>query len=220
MDKQAALREVLRCVLLMEARTYRHQAKAIIDDAIEYVLDAADTLQRSRFSSTAIVTFRGRVSGALMRAAPKVSQLGWWAGGGEGDPPKEIHKTYLDAQQNYLSRWIWEIGTKLSMPGGAHRARMYAQSLETVYQRAYNRAKSEGAGLPELPAYPRDGSTQCRTNCNCYWEGPIKKADDEYWVYWRLRPGESCDDCLRRAVVWKPLKIVNVNGVWTFEESR
>jgi len=217
MNQQTALREILRCVHLLEARTYRHQAKAIIDEAIQYVLDAADVLQRSRFSSSAIVTFRQRVSGALMRSAPQIAQLGWWSGGGTDKPPSEIHRTYLDEQQAYLSRWIYEIGTHLSMPGGPNRARMYAQSLETVYQRAYHQAKSEDIGLPELPAYPRDGSTRCRMNCNCYWEGPIKKDETEYWVYWRLRPGESCEDCIARSKRWNPLKIVNVNGVWTFE---
>ena len=114
-----------------------------------------------------------------------------------------------------------EIGSQQAMPGGPYRARLYAQSLETVYQKAYNKAKSEDVGLPELPAYPRDGSTQCRMNCNCRWRGPIKKSDTEYWVYWELRPGESCPDCIRRAKEWAPLKFVYDPsiGTWVTEQS-
>lgn len=155
----ALLNEALALVKALEATTHRTRATGIINAAVAYVIDAAEVLKRSRFSSSAIVRFRGRVSGAIMRASGEIARLGWSAGGGEGDPPSDIRRTYLDEQQRFLSNWILQIGSKQTMPGGAGRARQYAQSLETVYQRAFARAKQEEIGLPEYPAIPRDGST-------------------------------------------------------------
>ncbi len=217
------LQEALTLVLLLEARTYRHQAKAIIAQAMQDVTAAADALEASRFSMSARLTFRSRVSGMLRRGAPAMAQLGWWAGGGSGKPPPEIARTFIDEQQQFLSRWFLQIKAAGALVGGAVRARMYAQALEQVYQKAYMAAKSKEVGLPPLPAYPRDGSTRCKMNCNCYWEGPIEREDENgryYTLYWRLRPGENCEDCVERATrKWNPLKIVNLNGVWVFEES-
>jgi len=219
-----ALTEALRLVLLLEARTYRNQAKQVITQALQDATTAADALAASRFSQSARLTFRSRISGMLRRSAPALAQLGWWAGGGAGKPPPEIARNFIDEQQKFLSRWFLQIKAAGDLVGGAARARMYAQALEQVYQKAYMAAKSAKVGLPPLPAYPCDGSTRCRTNCNCYWEGPLEREDDNgryYALYWRLRPGESCDDCIRRATVqWNPLKVVNVSGVWTFEEGK
>ena len=219
-----ALTEALRLVLLLEARTYRNQAKQVITQALQDATTAADALAASRFSQSARLTFRSRISGMLRRSAPTMAQLGWYAGGGTGKPPPEIARTFIDEQQQFLSRWFLQIKAAGALVGGAVRARMYAQALEQVYQRAYMAAAGQKIGLPPLPAYPRDGSTRCRTNCNCYWEGPLEREDENgryYALYWRLRPGESCDDCIRRATVqWNPLKVVNVNGIWTFEEGQ
>lgn len=218
-----ALQEALALVLLLEARTYRHQAKAIIDAALQDASVAAEQLTASRYSMSSRLTFRARISGMLRRSAPALAQLGWWAGGGTGKPPPEIARNFIDEQQQFLSRWFLQIKAAGDLVGGAARARMYAQALEQVYQKAYMAAKSAKVGLPPLPAYPCDGSTRCRTNCNCYWEGPLEREDDNgryYALYWRLRPGENCPDCLERATKkWNPLKIVNLNGVWVFEES-
>jgi hypothetical protein len=153
------LLEAFALVKTLEATTHRARATGIINAAVAYVIDAAEVLKRSRFSSSAIVRFRGRVSGAIMRASGEVARLGWAAGGGEGNPPPEIRRQYLDNQQTFLSNWILQIGSGMTMPGGAGRARQYAQSLEVVYQRAFARAKQEKIGLPEYPAIPRDGST-------------------------------------------------------------
>lgn len=219
-----ALTEALRLVLLLEARTYRNQAKQVITQALQDATTAADALAASRFSQSARLTFRSRISGMLRRSAPALAQLGWWAGGGAGKPPPEIARNFIDEQQKFLSRWFLQIKAAGDLVGGAARARMYAQALEQVYQKAYMAAKSAKVGLPPLPAYPRDGSTRCKMNCNCYWEGPLEREDENgryYALYWRLRPGESCDDCIRRATVqWNPLKVVNVNGIWTFEEGQ
>ncbi|HLF28213.1 MAG TPA: hypothetical protein VJG32_17930 [Anaerolineae bacterium] len=206
---------VLEFVRLLEAVTYRNQANNAIKVAIAYVVDAASTLARSKFGETAIDTFRGRVSNALANTARELAGLGWYAGGGSGNYPGEVVSEYLAAQRNYLDRWIADIRQLRALPGGPYRAQMYAQSAEQVYQRAYMRARGEKAQLPDLPAYPKDGSTRCRANCHCRWE--IKRVSDtEYHAIWKLQPGENCEDCLRRAKEWNPLRIVNIDGVWAF----
>ena len=200
---------------LLEAATYRSQATQAINVAKTYMVEAANTLQRSKFSPTAIDTFRGRVSNALTSTARQLAALGWYAGGGSGKEPSEIIGEYLATQRDFLASYIDEITRVQGMPGGIYRATMYAQSLEQVYQRGYMRARGDKAQLPDLPAYPRDGSTACRTNCHCRWV--LKHVSDtEYQAFWELRPGEHCEDCLRRSHDWAPLRIVALSGVWQF----
>ncbi len=215
----ALLRETLTLVNALEATTHRARATAIINTAVAYVIDAAAVLKRSRFSSTAIVKFRQRVSGAIMRASGSVSQLGWAAGGGKGKPPPDIKRQYLSEQQSYLSAWVLQIAGGQTMPGGAGRARQYAQSLEIVYQRAYNRAMSEGTGLPPPPAMPKDWSTQCKNGCKCHWRGPVKVDDNTYKRWWVMTPAEHCPDCLRRTREWNPITYRRIGGVWEMEFS-
>ncbi len=214
------LQEALVLVQTLEATTHRAQATGIINGAVQYVQDAAAVLKRSKFSSTAIVNFRQRVSGAMMRASGKLSQLGWLAGGAKGKPPADIKRTYLAQQQSYLSNWILQIGTSQAMPGGAGRAAQYARSLEVVYQTAYARANAESTGLPPYPAMPRDGSTQCRMNCKCFWRGPKKIDDGAYKIWWTITPAEHCPDCLRRAKEWSPVTYTRTeSGDWVMETS-
>lgn len=51
--------------------------------------------------------------------------------------------------------------------------------------------------LPRLPYYPKDGSTQCKTNCNCTIGK--QRVENGWDVTWELNPGETCEDCRRRA---------------------
>ena len=211
------LRGLLRTLHLAEASTYRSQATAAINVAKQYVVDAAQTLERSRFSQSALQRFSGRVMNALRKSAAELLELGWYAGKGQGEAPRSIATEYIAAQQGFLAAWVADIEAAGKVVGGVYRATMYAQSLEQVYQRAFLAAKGAQVGLPDLPAYPRDGSTRCRTNCNCTWSAIERKSDTEYRVTWKIRPGENCDDCLSRAKNWKPLRIVLMkDGKWHF----
>lgn len=211
------LRGLLRSLHLVEASTYRSQATAAITVAKQYCADAALTLQNSKFSQSALQRFGGRIMNALKQSATELLELGWYAGKGKGDAPRAIVTEYLATQLGFLSTWITDIEAAGSVVGGIYRATMYAQSLEQVYQKAFLAAKGEQVGLPDLPAYPRDGSTRCRTNCNCTWSAIERKSDTEYRVTWKIRPGENCDDCLTRAKNWKPLRIVLMeDGKWHF----
>lgn len=64
---------------------------------------------------------------------------------------------------------------------------------------------AQSLGLPELPAYPADGSTLCGTNDLCLWT--FNKVDGGWDCFWVLRADEHCPTCLRRAVAWNPLQI-------------
>lgn len=219
MTDAAVLRELLQQIRALEAGTFRAQAMALVAQGVRYVTDAAELLANSKFSPTARLNFRARVSGMLRRAAHQISELGWQAGGGKaGKAPEGIVQEYMNTQQEHLSRWFGQIKRAGAIPGGDLRARMYAESLMGLYRQAWEAAQREQTGLPKLPAEPRDGSTDCLMFCLCHWE--IKKVSGtEYNCFWRLTPAEHCDNCLCRAVRWNPLKIRQSSGVWIFEES-
>lgn len=216
---RALLREAFNLILVLEATTPRARATGLINTAVAWVIDAADVLKRSKFSSSAIVRFRSRVSGAIMRASGQIAQLGWSAGGGDGTPPADIKRKYLDNQQRFLSNWILQIGSGMTMPGGQGRAEQYARSLERVYQTAFDRAANQLIGLPEPPAMPKDWSTICKSGCKCFWKGPKKIDETTYKRWWTITPAEHCVDCLRRDKEWNPITYHGVDGVWAMELS-
>jgi len=216
---RAILEASYALILALEATTHRAQATGIINDAVRYVQTAADVLKRSRFSSSAIVSFRSRVSGAITRSSGQLAQLGWLAGGGTGKPPADIKRNYLGKQQSFLSSWILQIGTAQAMPGGAGRAEQYARSLERVYQLAFDRAAAGAIGLPPPPAMPKDWSTVCKSGCKCFWKGPRKIDEDTYKRWWTITPAEHCPDCLRRDKTWNPITYRRINGIWQEELS-
>lgn len=82
---------------------------------------------------------------------------------------------------------------ELSLAEIKARSNLYANSAGQVLEQL---GISED-DLPRLPAYPKDGSTQCLTNCNCTIEK--EKVENGWDVYWELNPGETCPDCRRRA---------------------
>lgn len=80
------------------------------------------------------------------------------------------------------------------------RAAMYAQSVGAPYWAGKTR-------LLPLPALPKDGTTQCRTNCGCAWEIVELAGDGNYDCYWRRAKDDSCGTCLAREAAWSPLQI-------------
>lgn len=79
------------------------------------------------------------------------------------------------------------------------RSRMYVDSSRQAFERGH--AMSMG-GI-QLPHYPGDGSTQCRSNCQCAWE--IQDAGDHWEAFWRLGYAEHCPDCVAYSEQYKPL---------------
>jgi len=215
----ADLYKLLETIQIMEAATFRAQAMAIVAQATQYIQQAVAVLQNSRFSPSARLNFRARISGALRRNASTILDLGWQAGGGDpGKAPPELLSEYMDNQQAHLSAWFLQIKSTQKIPGGELRAQMYAESLMGLYRQGWEAAQRASTGVPALPAEPRDGSTLCLMFCLCHWE--IRKiSPDEYHAFWRKTDAENCLTCLCRAEFWNPLKITRVSPTTPGAES-
>lgn len=102
-------------------------------------------------------------------------------------------------QYHYLDRMTLEaMDGMVSARQLAARSQMYVNSA----REALERAKAETRGIPELPAYPGDGSTICLTNCMCSWV--YRRRGGQWRAYWTLSPVESCDTCIERGGTWNP----------------
>jgi len=115
----------------------------------------------------------------------------------------------LKAQYKWLEGFAEQVATgELSEAQIRARARLYVDSARQAYEKGNARA----LGVPDLPAYPGDGSTMCLSNCACYWR--IEEVFDEAgrpigWdCYWELTSGaEHCADCEARGVEWYPFEV-------------
>lgn len=83
------------------------------------------------------------------------------------------------------------------------RARSYAASATATYSRVF----ADALGLPELPAYPGDGTTACLQWCRCAWKIEKLEGQRSWNCYWRRSAAESCPQCIQRERAWSPLKI-------------
>ncbi len=88
------------------------------------------------------------------------------------------------------------MGDLLSEAYMSWRSNLYAGAGKASYY--------QGMAMGMLPQVPGDGQTRCGGNCNCV----LRFEEGEYpWivhVYWELRPGESCEDCVALAASWAP----------------
>lgn len=110
---------------------------------------------------------------------------------------------HLQKQYEYMNTFAEEVKGGLSEGQIRTRMQMYFESSSSMYERAHAAAR----GVPRLPAYPADGSTQCRVNCHCNWL--IEPREGGGWdCYWQLNPAEHCADCLDRAARWAPLVVM------------
>jgi hypothetical protein len=191
----------------------RSQAHSLIQSAVAQIQNAAAILMNSKFSESAIDKFRARLAGVLGRVSGDVAALAWQDGRGAGEPPADIARAYHAEQTHFLEGWVADIAKAGRLVGGAGRAAMYGESLGQVYQRAYFLARGSRVGLPDLPAYPRDGSTVCLTHCRCQWK-IVKRAGDLYEATWRLGQAEHCSDCLKRSQEWNPLRMMRIGEQW------
>lgn len=109
-------------------------------------------------------------------------------------------------QIHYLNQWASALSTATITAALfaliRSRALLYAGAgLATFY-----RAVTTVAGMPALPAYPGDGSTECLTNCQCWWI--INRLGSGDWdCFWWIQSAEHCPQCAARSFEWYPLKI-------------
>lgn len=108
----------------------------------------------------------------------------------------------LKEQYKFLNDFAAEVAAgQLSEQQIAARAALYFNSAT----QATERGRSAARGLT-LPAYPGDGSTECRSNCKCRLD--IEETSTEWRVYWRLGAAEKhCTTCPERAATWAPLVV-------------
>lgn len=86
------------------------------------------------------------------------------------------------------------------------RARLYLMKS----RQAFERGNSEAHGIPKLPAYPGDGTTECMNGCHCRWHIVKRKGKGNFDCYWEIDPTvENCETCLARADEdgWAPIEI-------------
>lgn len=110
----------------------------------------------------------------------------------------------LRRQYVYLEQFMRNVRDgKLSEDQIISRSMMYVEASEQMFWRAFS-------DVP-LPAYPRDGSSECAMNCGCSWELVYRKDSlgrrTHLEATWTLGPKEHCRTCSYRASVWNPLVI-------------
>ncbi len=111
----------------------------------------------------------------------------------------------LRDQYGYLQRFAGDIQAgKMSEGQIKVRSEMYIDAATQAYERGH----SEGLGLPRLPAYPGDGQTQCRANCQCAWD--IQDSGNQWDCTWKLGVAEHCPDCVDNSQRWAPLVVGKV----------
>lgn len=110
----------------------------------------------------------------------------------------------LRRQYSHLSKFAEDIASG-KVKGGSilSRAAMYANSTQASFWRKAMPVK--------LPAVPKDGSTDCRTNCLCKWRIEYEYDEDGNIVavlaYWEMAEAEHCETCKDRSEEWYPLRI-------------
>jgi hypothetical protein len=121
-----------------------------------------------------------------------------------------IIRAIVNEERGYLDRWgqtmlnARQAGRSLPSEAAIRsRSMYYIEKANATLQRA----TTEAAGMPPLPAYPKDGTAECRTKDRCRWViVPVLGGWD---CYWRLGYAEHCENCITRARVWNPLRVRN-----------
>lgn len=102
----------------------------------------------------------------------------------------------------------WIAGTEpddVSEAGVYQRARLYGAAASQSFERGH---LADLGLFAELPAYPGDGTTDCRSNCKCRWAvTTLRKAVGDFNVSWRLGRAEHCRQCRKRSTAWKSLQV-------------
>lgn len=108
----------------------------------------------------------------------------------------------LRRQYQFLQRFADDIARGTMTPAQIRaRFQLYFESST----QAFERAETRGRGVPNLPAYPGDGTTVCKARCRCHWQ--IEETEREWLATWSLGASEHCATCVTRAGEWNPLRL-------------
>lgn len=72
---------------------------------------------------------------------------------------------------------------------------------------AYERANAKAFGLPTLPAYPGDLTSECQAGDQCHWRIVKLDGPGNFLAFWETSPVENCTTCIDRHAAWHPLEI-------------
>lgn len=115
-------------------------------------------------------------------------------------------------QLSFLNGFRQEAGARLAtLQTPEERAKMAAafQRRARMYIDSATSAWWTGRTFDlNLPAQPKDGGTDCLSNCLCSWR--IEEVDtSKGWFdcYWQLADAEHCDGCVRRAAEYAPYRV-------------
>lgn len=175
----------------------------IIDWSDESILSTADTVRLSVqvLESGTIGDWQQFMRDTITKEITRQYLLG--IGGKNAMTPSDYGSIggMVAEQFRYLDDFVANIADgKYSLTQIAAYAAMYIKSA----REAFERASAKVRGIPDMPAYPGDGSSCLGlTNCGCHWEYHFRKGRWE--CYWKLGATEHCELCLQHAQEWSPL---------------
>lgn len=111
----------------------------------------------------------------------------------------------LARQYREIDRWLRKIERTDTFPSPQQAKNIMRVFLQTTRQ-SYERGKAAAFGLPlnprwknrELPQFPGDGETVCKSGCGCTWV--ITREETRWTAWWKIdRAKENCVDCLELA---------------------
>lgn len=162
----------------------------------------ADPEAWSPFRKVRVATARAAASFKFRRAlARAIDAAALLAVGDALTGPQRAEIIYEKNTQDQYAEGFIDSLSKLTVDQALARAASYLPSILHLY------SSLQTHDMPALPIEPGDGQTICGHWCKCTLD--VRKAEQDFDVYWVLHPAEHCDDCLALADMWNPLRIRN-----------
>lgn len=160
---------------------YSAQMQVLAEQAAKGDLSAAD--------------FETQMQALIKQAAQAQAQ----AGGAISATDQARIDQDVQEQFKYLDGFVRAIGD-LSPEAAQARADMYARSARSQYWKQ--------ACPVDLPIYPGDGQTNCKTACDCYLEIDTESKAGACLVTWQIgNTNTPCSTCAELARTWRPLEV-------------
>jgi hypothetical protein len=104
-------------------------------------------------------------------------------------------------QSAFLGRFRDDLRSGILSPEKAYdRTRLYMEATRSAYEQALAKAWT---GM-NMPSYPGDGRSGCKTRCRCRWD--YREVDGRIHATWKLEPGaDHCPECSANALRYNPL---------------
>ena len=121
---------------------------------------------------------------------------------------QEIMRRNRGRVRQHISLYTTE---SMKRRGVINRSVLYIESATASAERG--RTTTYGRLPGELPHYPGDGSTICRTRCRCHWRFNVNVpggGGSVIHAFWRLRARDrrNCQTCLTYAQLYNPFRLL------------